>query len=110
MESFAGDSSSNNRYGSTKKFFVHTLEHLATGNVITPYTWDKLANRANSESKKDYSQAKKHIIDLRGLYDTFQEDARETTPPSAYLPPTAEKGKAKKGRLKQQQFPPEHRP
>ena len=31
-------SNSNNHHGSTKKVFVHTLEHLATSNIITPYT------------------------------------------------------------------------
>ena len=29
-------SNSNNHDGSTKKFFVHTLEHLTTSNIITP--------------------------------------------------------------------------
>ena len=30
------NSNSNNHHGSTKKFFIHTLEHLTTSNIITP--------------------------------------------------------------------------
>ena len=30
------NSNGNNHHGSTKKFFAHTLEHLATSNIITP--------------------------------------------------------------------------
>ena len=60
-------------YGSTKKFFLHTLEHLTTNNIITPYTRDKLTDMINSEAKKDFAKVKKHILDIMALHDTFDE-------------------------------------
>lgn len=62
-------------YGSTKKFFLHTLEHLTTNNIITPYTRDKLTDMINSEAKKDFAKVRKHVMDIMSLHDTFDEVA-----------------------------------
>jgi hypothetical protein len=62
-----------NQYGATKQFFLHTLEHLTKNNIITPYTRDKLTDMVTSEAKKDFAKARKHVLDMMSLHDTFDE-------------------------------------
>ena len=61
------------QYGATKQFFLHTLDHLAKNNIITPYTRDKLADMITSEAKKDFAKARKHVLDIMALHDTFDD-------------------------------------
>ena len=61
------------QYGATKQFFLHTLEHLAKNNIITPYTRDKLTDMVTSEAKKDFAKARKHVLDIMSLHDTFDD-------------------------------------
>jgi hypothetical protein len=61
------------QYGATKQFFLHTLEHLTKNNIITPYTRDKLADMITSEAKRDFAKARKHVLDIMSLHDTFDE-------------------------------------
>jgi hypothetical protein len=61
------------QYGATKQFFLHTLEHLAKNNIITPYTRDKLTDMITSEAKKDFAKARKHVLDIMSLHDTFDD-------------------------------------
>ena len=102
----------NNAEGSaTKRFFLHTIDQLVKDNIITSYTKDKLAGLMCSESKKDYAKAKKHIIDIMGLHDTFLDDGREAAPPSACpQQPGAPSQAGKRSRMAKHQFPPEQRP
>ena len=65
------NNANNNQHGSTKKFFIHTLEHLTTGNIITPYTWDKLIDMINSEGRRDFARVRKHVLDLLAIHDAF---------------------------------------
>ena len=60
----ASNSNSNNHHGSTKKFFVHTLEHLTTSNIITPYTRDKLIDMINSDAKRDFAKVRNPVLVL----------------------------------------------
>ena len=55
----SNSNSNNNRHGSTKKFFIHTLERLTTSNIITPYTRDKLIDMINSEGRRDFARVRK---------------------------------------------------
>ena len=64
-------SNSNNHHGSTNKFFVHTLDHLTTSNIITPYTRDKLIDMNNSDAKRDFAKVRKHVLDIMALHDAF---------------------------------------
>ena len=61
------------QYGATKQFFLHTLEHLTKNNIITPYTRDKLTDMITSEAKKDFAKARKHVLDIMSLHDTFDD-------------------------------------
>ena len=61
------------QYGATKQFFLHTLEHLTKNNIITPYTRDKLADMITSEAKKEFAKARKHVLDIMALHDTFDD-------------------------------------
>ena len=61
------------QYGATKQFFIHTLEHLAKNNIITPYTRDKLTDMVTSDGKKDFAKARKHVLDIMSLHDTFDD-------------------------------------
>lgn len=61
------------QYGATKQFFIHTLEHLTKNNIITPYTRDKLTNMITSEAKKEFAKARKHVLDIMSLHDTFDD-------------------------------------
>ena len=61
------------QYGATKQFFLHTLEHLTKNNIITPYTRDKLTDMITSEAKKDFAKARKHVLDIMALHDTFDD-------------------------------------
>jgi hypothetical protein len=38
MDSHENATPNFHQYGATKQFFLHTLEHLAKNNIITPYT------------------------------------------------------------------------
>ena len=64
-------SNSNNHHGSTKKLFIHTLEHLTTSNMTTQYTRDKLIDMINSEGKRDFARVRKHVLDLLAIHDAF---------------------------------------
>ena len=97
----------------TKRFFLHTLDQLVKDNIITGYTRVKLAGLMTSDGKKDYAKAKKHIIDIMGLHDTFLDDGKESAPPSAcpqQQQQQQQQAKATKGRINKHQFPPEWRP
>ena len=96
----------------TKRFFLHTIDQLVKDNIITGYTRDKLTGLMNSDGKKDYAKAKKHIIDIMGLHDTFLDDGRETAPPSACPQQAAAQAAPgqKRTRMTKHVFPPEHRP
>ena len=61
------------QYGATKQFFLHTLEHLTKNNIITPYTRDKLTDMVTSEAKRDFAKARKHVLDIMALHDTFDD-------------------------------------
>ena len=67
----SNSNNANNHHGSTKKFFIHTLEHLTSNNIITPYTRDKLIDMINSEGKRDFARVRKHVLDLLALHDAF---------------------------------------
>ena len=47
--------------------------HLAKNNIITPYTRDKLTDMITSEAKKDFAKARKHVLDIMSLHDTFDD-------------------------------------
>ena len=66
------------QYGSTKQFFLHTLEHLTKNNIITPYTRDKLTDMITSEAKKDFAKARKHVLDIMALHDAFDNAANNS--------------------------------
>ena len=74
----ASSSNSNNHHGSTKKFFVHTLEHLTTSNIITPYTRDKLIDMINSDAKRDFAKVRKQVLDIMALHDAFDNAANNS--------------------------------
>ena len=61
------------QYGATKQFFLHTLERLTKNNIITPYTRDKLTDMITSEAKKEFAKARKHVLDIMSLHDTFDD-------------------------------------
>ena len=61
------------QHGATKQFFLHTLEHLTKNNIITPYSRDKLTDMITSEAKKDFAKARKHVLDIMALHDTFDD-------------------------------------
>ena len=61
------------QHGSTKQFFLHTLDHLTKSNIITPYTRDKLSDMIRSEAKRDFAKVRKHVLDIMALHDTFDE-------------------------------------
>ena len=68
-------SNCNNFHGSTKKFFAHTLEHLTTNNIITPYARNKLIDIINSDAKSDFAKARKHVLGIMALHDAFDTAA-----------------------------------
>ena len=61
------------QHGSTKQFFLHTLDHLTKSNIITPYTRDKLSDMIRSEAKRDFAKVRKHVLGSMALHDTFDE-------------------------------------
>ena len=61
------------QHGSTKQFFLHTLDHLTQSNIITPYTRDKLSDMIRSEAKRDFAKVRKRVLDIMPLRDTFDE-------------------------------------
>lgn len=67
----SNSNNANNHHGSTKKFFIHTLEHLTSSNIITPYTRDKLIDMINSEGRRDFARVRKHVLDIMALHDAF---------------------------------------
>ena len=67
----SNSNNANNHHGSTKKFFIHTLEHLTSSNIITPYTRDKLIDMINSEGRRDFAKVRKHVLDIMALHDAF---------------------------------------
>ena len=67
----SNSNNTNNHHGSTKKFFIHTLEHLTSSNIITPYTRDKLIDMINSEGRRDFARVRKHVLDIMALHDAF---------------------------------------
>ena len=71
-------SNSNNHHGSTKKFFMHTLEHLTTSNIITPYTRDKLIDMINSHAKHDLAKVRTHVLAIMALNDAFDTAANNS--------------------------------
>ena len=71
-------SNSNKHHGSTKKFVVHTLEHLTTSNIITPYTRDKVIDMMNSDAKRDFAKVRKHVLDIMALHDAFDNAANNS--------------------------------
>ena len=91
-----------NNGGFAKKFFQHTIEQMVLSNIITGYTRDKLAGLLNSDNKKDYAKAKKHILDIISIHDTITEERKDGDTPEHHLPmlegpPQQQKAKAKRG-------------
>ena len=67
MDAVTASNICNNHHGSTKTFFIHTLEHLTTSNIITPYTRDKLIDMINSDSKRDFADGPEARAGHHGL-------------------------------------------
>ena len=78
MDAVTASNNSNNHHGSTKKFFIHTLEHLTTSNIITPYTRDMLIDMINSDAKRDFAKVWKHVLYIMALHDAFATAANNS--------------------------------
>ena len=71
-------SNGNNHHGSNKKFFIHMLEHLTTSSIITPYTREKLIDMINSDARRDFAKARKHVLGIMALHDAFDNAANNS--------------------------------